>query len=71
MSSHVNNVVNNKLTRMKEWRVPASIVAKRTVNPIREIVYNMKVTPNPNKEYISLALGKFSLLHRNQLKLIN
>ncbi|CAB4484644.1 tyrosine aminotransferase [Rhizophagus irregularis] len=52
-----HNNVNNKLSRMKEWRVPASIVAKRTKNPIREIVYNMNVTPNPEKEYISLALG--------------
>jgi hypothetical protein len=43
---------------MKEkWHVPSSIVSKRTVNPIREVVQNMKATPNPDKEFISLALG--------------
>lgn len=29
----------------------------RTRNPIRNIVDQLKVVPNPNKEFISLALG--------------
>ncbi|CAG8609582.1 12555_t:CDS:10, partial [Acaulospora morrowiae] len=41
----------------EKWNVPASVVSKRTVNPIREVVFNMKVAANPNKEQISLALG--------------
>ena len=41
----------------EEWRVPSSIVSKRTVNPIREVVSSMRATPNFNKEHISLALG--------------
>ncbi|CAG8711883.1 13818_t:CDS:2, partial [Acaulospora colombiana] len=50
---------NGKRIKVKdsEWSVPASIVSKRTVNPIREVAFNMKVTPNPDKEQISLALG--------------
>ncbi|KAJ3302142.1 hypothetical protein HDV03_005378 [Kappamyces sp. JEL0829] len=37
--------------------IPASIVSQRTRNPIRQIVDNLKVHPNPDKEFISLALG--------------
>ena len=37
--------------------IPCSIVAARTRNPIRNIVDNLKVTPNPDKQFISLALG--------------
>jgi hypothetical protein len=39
------------------WKVNASVVSKRTVNPIRQIVDNLKVAPNASKEMISLALG--------------
>jgi tyrosine aminotransferase len=39
------------------WKVSASIVAKRTSNPIRAIVDHIKVKPNPEKSMISLALG--------------
>ena len=35
----------------------ASSVAKNTSNPIRNIVDRSKVTPNPEKEIISLSLG--------------
>lgn len=40
-----------------DWIVPASIVSKRTVNPIRSIVDNLKVAPHPDKEMISLSIG--------------
>jgi len=49
--------MNNTKRNCKEWNVDASIVSKRTINPIREVVFNLQSTPNPNKEYISLALG--------------
>ncbi|KAJ3091615.1 hypothetical protein HK102_014101, partial [Quaeritorhiza haematococci] len=39
------------------WSVPASVVAKRTSNPIRNIVDQLKIKPNPSKQFISLALG--------------
>jgi hypothetical protein len=39
-----------------DWKpVAASLCAKRTVNPIRSIVDNLKVEPNPAKEMISLG----------------
>ncbi|KAF9359950.1 hypothetical protein BGX26_010995 [Mortierella sp. AD094] len=41
----------------KAWKVNASIVSKRTSNPIRAIVDHIKVKPNVNKSMISLALG--------------
>ena len=34
-----------------------STVARRTINPIRQIVDRSKVQPNPNKSLISLSLG--------------
>ncbi|CAI2177037.1 14528_t:CDS:2 [Funneliformis geosporum] len=49
---------SNINTRTKKiWNIPASFVSQRTINPIRDVVFKMKVTPNPEKEYISLALG--------------
>ncbi|KAG0259116.1 hypothetical protein BGZ95_004791 [Linnemannia exigua] len=44
-------------TRQQSWKVPASIISKRTSNPIRAIVDHIKVKPNANKSMISLALG--------------
>jgi tyrosine aminotransferase len=44
-------------SQSRPWVVPASDVSKRTKNPIRAIVDNLKVQPNPDKSYISLALG--------------
>ncbi|KAG0315850.1 hypothetical protein BGZ99_007228 [Dissophora globulifera] len=41
----------------QSWKVSASIVAKRTSNPIRAIVDHIKVKPNVHKSVISLALG--------------
>ena len=38
-------------------KVPASTVSSRTFNPIRSIVDSLHVEPNPNKKFISLALG--------------
>jgi tyrosine aminotransferase len=40
---------------MKE--IPASKVSLQTFNPIRSIVDSLHVNPNPNKKFISLALG--------------
>eukprot|EP00128_Syssomonas_multiformis_P010920 Colp12_sorted_trinity150504_noHs@9751 len=40
-----------------EWKVTPSRCAQRTVNPIRQIVDQMKLTPNPEKPMISLSIG--------------
>jgi tyrosine aminotransferase len=37
--------------------IPVSKVSSRTFNPIRSIVDSLHVNPNPNKKFISLALG--------------
>ena len=44
-------------TTKQEWKVKASIVAKNTFNPIRNVMESMTWTPNPNKSAISLSLG--------------
>ena len=41
----------------QEWKVNASIVAKNTFNPIRNVMESMTWTPNPSKSAISLSLG--------------
>ncbi|KAG0232779.1 hypothetical protein BGW42_007939 [Actinomortierella wolfii] len=50
-------MASNNTRSRSSWKVPASIVAKRTSNPIRAIVDHIKVKPNPEKSMISLALG--------------
>ena len=46
-----------KVTR-ETWSIPCSTMAKKTVNPIRQIVDEMKLEPNPEKEMIPLSIGK-------------
>ncbi|XP_076686619.1 tyrosine aminotransferase isoform X3 [Andrena cerasifolii] len=41
----------------KGWNVRASDIARRTHNPIRSIVENLVVEPNPTKPMISLSIG--------------
>ena len=40
------------------WVVEPTRMAKNTLNPIRKIVDEMKLTPNPAKEMIALSIGK-------------
>ena len=42
---------------MSVREISASKVANRTFNPIRSIVDSLHVNPNPEKRFISLALG--------------
>lgn len=44
--------------RNTRWSVRPSDMANKTFNPIRAIVDNMKVKPNPNKTMISLSIGE-------------
>ncbi|KAI9291556.1 tyrosine aminotransferase [Neoconidiobolus thromboides FSU 785] len=39
------------------WDIKITEVAKRTYNPIRQVVDGMKVAPNPEKKVISLSIG--------------
>jgi len=57
VENHTNgNVLDNDHKR-KEWKVNASIVAKNTFNPIRNLLETMNITPSPNKKMISLSIG--------------
>ena len=49
--------MERKNIRREEWKVRASIVAKNTFNPIRDILETMKIAPNPDKKMISLSIG--------------
>jgi tyrosine aminotransferase len=42
---------------MNKRKIKASQVSLRTRNPIRQIVDNLKIQPNKDKKFISLALG--------------
>ena len=44
----------------KTWKVEASFIAKRTNNPIRSIVENINMEPNPEKCVIALSIGEIS-----------
>jgi tyrosine aminotransferase len=46
--------------------IPKSIVASRTMNPIRRIVDMMKIEPNPSKKLIPLTIGD-PTIHGNYL----
>ena len=43
----------------KEWNLTASDIAQGVVNPIRQIVDGMTISPNPNKELIKLTIGMY------------
>ena len=40
------------------WKVRASHTARNTLNPIRAVVDEMDIHPNPEKKMITLSLGK-------------
>merc|ERR550534_1644771 len=50
-------VIERKNRRREEWKVRASIVAKNTFNPIRDLLETMTIVPNPEKKVISLSIG--------------
>ena len=50
-------VIEKKNRRREEWKVNASIVAKNTFNPIRDLLETMTIVPNPEKKMISLSIG--------------
>jgi hypothetical protein len=42
-----------------QWEVVPSNIAQRTHNPVRNIVENLRLEPNPEKSMIALSIGKF------------
>ena len=48
---------SNKMVSKASWRVEASVMAKTTFNPIRNILETMDLKPNPEKPMISLSIG--------------
>lgn len=40
------------------WNIKMTSFAKKTDNPLRKIWEGPKIEPNPNKELISLQIGK-------------
>ncbi|XP_019835570.2 tyrosine aminotransferase isoform X1 [Bos indicus] len=59
---HVNvagrsSVLGKVKSRKARWSVRPSDMSNKTFNPIRAIVDNMKVKPNPNKTMIALSIG--------------
>lgn len=50
------HVKNARLT----WNVKQSSFALNTINPIRRIIDNLKIEPNPEKHMIPLSIGEYS-----------
>lgn len=42
----------------REWNVRPSDFALNTTNPIRAIIENLDIEPNPEKQFIPLSVGK-------------
>ncbi|XP_075992447.1 tyrosine aminotransferase-like [Anticarsia gemmatalis] len=49
--------MSRHLPSRREWDVRASKLSLTTYNPIREVVENLKIKPNPSKKYIPLSVG--------------
>ncbi|ESO95613.1 hypothetical protein LOTGIDRAFT_227234 [Lottia gigantea] len=49
--------MSDKIKKCKTWNVPCSVMAENSVNPIRNLVDSMTITPNPEKDMIALSIG--------------
>lgn len=47
----------NGINQKTSWEVHSSFCAKNTINPIRQIVDGLNLTPNKDKEVIPLSIG--------------
>ncbi|XP_015112413.1 tyrosine aminotransferase [Diachasma alloeum] len=54
---YIEEMSNIVTTSRERWDIRASDIARRTHNPIRSIVENIVVEPNPNKKLIALSIG--------------
>ncbi|KAK1163456.1 tyrosine aminotransferase [Acipenser oxyrinchus oxyrinchus] len=56
---HVNRSLYQAKMKLRKpkWNIKASEMSRKTFNPIRAIVDNMNVEPNPSKNMIALSIG--------------
>lgn len=62
---------NGQPNKKSKWTIASSLMARRTYNPIRAVVDGMKLEPNPEKELISLSIGKVSIKHTTVLQAVS
>lgn len=54
--SNANNKISNDNLR-SEWNIETSKFAQSTSNPVRKMIEQMKIEPNPNLPMIALSIG--------------
>lgn len=52
---------SHSLSIRSNWSIQPSSFAVNSINPIRQIVENLNVSPNPDKKLIPLSIGSFDL----------
>jgi len=57
MNQNGNSNGMSTINEGKDWNVKASLMARDTFNPIRDILETMDITPHPDKNMISLSIG--------------
>jgi hypothetical protein len=68
MKKNVNSNNNNHLqlstddNNNDEWTINASQFSKLTCNPVRKLVEQMKIEPNPDLQMIALSIGDPTIL---------
>lgn len=61
--SHLMNGSSCEMSsNSNEWNVNSSIFSKSTCNPVRKLVEQMKIEPNPNFQMIALSIGDPTIL---------
>ncbi|RWS06234.1 Tyrosine aminotransferase-like protein, partial [Dinothrombium tinctorium] len=46
-----------KMKKKSNWNIKPTKFAVNTINPIRKVIENLSVEPNPNKSFIALSIG--------------
>ena len=49
--------MDDPVKEIKEWMVEASEEARKIVNPLRNIVDKLDMSPNPSKKLLNLSIG--------------
>lgn len=52
----------------REWNVRPSEFSLNTTNPIRAIIENLDIEPNPEKQFIPLSVGKLCAFENISIK---
>ena len=51
--------MDDSIKEINEWMVEASEEARRIVNPVRNIVDKLNMSPNPSKKLLNLSIGTY------------